>query len=217
MQIAATNPSPPIARVAPTQTRSENEARPDPEGESARGEQTDRSESDAQRGPLELTEAEQAQVRELQQRDREVRAHELAHVAAGGAYVTAPASYQYEVGPDGRRYAVGGEVSIDTSVPSDPEEALAKAQIIQRAALAPVDPSAQDYQVAAKARQMAIEARSELAAERLEETSSAGERAEGERGPDQSDEAGVAAAAADRVPLVTEQSLAPQTRFSLFA
>ena len=170
-------------------------------------------EADASRGPLELTEAEEALVRELQQRDREVRAHELAHVVAGGRYVTRPASYDYQTGPDGRRYAVGGEVSIDTSVPADPEEALAKAETIERAALAPVDPSPQDYQVAARARQMAAEARRELAAERL--------GSDGSESDEQMAETDVArrgdSPQPDNVQLVTQDSLLPTSSFSVFA
>jgi hypothetical protein len=182
----------------------------------ARTQDGERTEAGTDRGPLELTEAEQALVRDLQQRDREVRAHELAHVAAGGPYVTRPATYQYQVGPDGRRYAVGGEVSIDTSVPSDPEEAITKAQIIQRAALAPIDPSPQDYQVAAQARQMETEARRELAAERLEEIRADADPDEIDAEPDPP--AGVAASVAgNRLALETEESLAPNSRFSLFA
>lgn len=107
-------------------------------------------------------EAEQAVVRELAARDREVRQHEMAHQMAGGQY-TGGATYTFERGPDGVMYAVGGEVSIDTSpVPGDPEATLQKAQTIERAAMAPADPSPQDLRVAASARAMAAEARAEL-------------------------------------------------------
>ena len=45
-------------------------------------------------------------------------------------------SYEYETGPDGARYAVAGEVSMDLSpVAGDPSATLAKMQIVQRAAL----------------------------------------------------------------------------------
>lgn len=221
MLIAATTPLPPVPATGMARVRSESSEpvdQPpiqDQESES-RTERSDRAEDSAQRGPLDLTEVEQALVRQLQQRDREVRAHELAHVAAGGPYVTRPASYQYQVGPDGRRYAVGGEVSIDTSVPSDPEEALAKAQIIQRAALAPINPSAQDYQVAAQARQMEAEARQELASERLEEIRSDDDPGRPEPDADPAD-SGSALIASDGLALATEQSVAPTSRFSLFA
>ncbi|MBK1692989.1 hypothetical protein CKO33_12570 [Ectothiorhodospira mobilis] len=100
----------------------------------------------------------------LRQRDREVRTHEQAHMAAGGGLVNGGATYSYQQGPDGRRYAVGGEVSIDTSRPADPEEAIRKARQIARAALAPAEPSGQDYRVAARARLMEAEARRDLQA-----------------------------------------------------
>src|SRR5690606_18669390 len=51
----------------------------------------------------------QLEVLELSQRDREVRSHELAHAAVGGQYAGSP-SYSFTRGPDGRRYAVAGEV-----------------------------------------------------------------------------------------------------------
>jgi len=112
--------------------------------------------------PHGLTEAEQQQVRELQQRDAEVRAHEAAHLAAAGGLATSGANYQYQTGPDGRSYAVGGDVSIDTSKGNTPEETIAKAQAIRAAAMAPSDPSPQDQRVAARAAAMLAEAQREL-------------------------------------------------------
>lgn len=110
----------------------------------------------------EVEQKELEQTRELAQRDREVRAHEQTHAAIGGQYASAP-SYTYERGPDGRLYAVEGEVSIDTSpVPNDPQATLEKAEIIQRAALSVAEPSAADRAAAADARAMAVEARAEL-------------------------------------------------------
>lgn len=118
----------------------------------------------------ELTDEEKKQVEALKARDAEVRAHERAHSQAGGQYVRGGASYSYQTGPDGKRYAVGGEVSIDTSeVPDDPEATIRKAQTVRRAALAPAQPSTQDQRVAAQASQMENEARSDLRAERAEE------------------------------------------------
>jgi hypothetical protein len=111
----------------------------------------------------ELNEEEKAQVEELRARDREVRAHETAHKAAAGSYARGSAQFTFEDGPDGRRYAVGGEVSIDTSkVSGDPEATIRKAQTIRRAANAPAQPSGQDRSVAAQATQMESQARSEL-------------------------------------------------------
>lgn len=111
----------------------------------------------------------QEEIRALAQRDREVRAHEQAHLAVGGQYA-GPVSYDYQRGPDGRQYAVGGSVAIDISpIPNDPDATLQKMQQVQRAALAPAEPSAQDLAVAAQAAQQATEARAELAQERLTE------------------------------------------------
>ncbi len=95
-----------------------------------------------------------------------MRAHEMAHVAAGGSLVRSGASFSYAIGPDGQRYAVGGEVGIDTSPGRSPEETLDKAARIRAAALAPADPSPQDRQVAAMATRMAMQASMELALRR---------------------------------------------------
>lgn len=107
---------------------------------------------------------EQAQVIEdLATTDREVRSHEQAHLAAAGRYARSAPSYEYVTGPDGRYYAVGGEVSIDiSSVPGDPEATIQKAQTVRAAALAPADPSSQDRAVAAAATQLEAQASTEL-------------------------------------------------------
>ncbi len=108
-----------------------------------------------------LTPEEQKTVQELKARDIEVRAHEQAHAAVGGQYAGSP-QYDYQTGPDGKRYAVGGSVSIDVSAESDPKATIQKMQIVKRAAMAPAEPSAQDYKVAAAATQKEQEARAEL-------------------------------------------------------
>jgi len=103
------------------------------------------------------------QLQELKSRDREVRAHEQAHLSAAGSYATSGARLTTERGSDGKQYATSGEVSIDTSpVSGDPQKTIAKAEVIQRAALAPAQPSAQDRSVAAQAAQMETQARAEV-------------------------------------------------------
>lgn len=120
-------------------------------------------------GPDGLTEAERKEVQKLKQRDREVRAHEAAHKAAGGSLASAP-SYETVTGPDGRSYAVSGEVKIDTSpVPNNPEATIRKMEIVRRAALAPSQPSAQDRQVAADAAAKIQQARAEKREQDAEE------------------------------------------------
>lgn len=117
----------------------------------------------------ELSAAQQRELAQLKQRDEQVRAHEQAHISAGGDLITARASYTFETGPDDKRYAVGGEVRIDTSEGRTAEETIARAERIRAAALAPADPSPQDRQVAAMAERMAAEARQTLNAQQGED------------------------------------------------
>lgn len=128
-------------------------------------------------GGPDLSVAERRAVAQLQAIDRRVRAHEQAHIAAGAGVVRGGASFEYQQGPDGRRYAVAGEVPIDNSPARDPEATIAKARQIRRAALAPADPSAQDRRVAAQARAMEAEARAELREQRRAEQGGEGEGA----------------------------------------
>ena len=97
-----------------------------------------------------LTSEQKKQVDELKRRDLEVRTHEQAHVAAAAGMAGAPV-YEYQTGPDGVSYAVGGHVDIKTSGSSDPAQALREAEILKRAATAPAEPSPQDEAVAARA------------------------------------------------------------------
>lgn len=117
-----------------------------------------------------LSDDEARLLRELEQTDAEVRQHEQAHIAAGGAYVTHGARYEYRQGPDGQRYAVGGEVGIDVSPDSKPEQTIRKMQTVRAAALAPSQPSSQDRSVAASASQQESQARMEMRAAQSEES-----------------------------------------------
>ncbi|GJM25646.1 MAG: hypothetical protein DHS20C16_20610 [Phycisphaerae bacterium] len=117
----------------------------------------------------ELTDEERQQVEELKKRDAEVRRHEQAHKAAAGGHAKGGPSYSYQTGPDGRQYAVGGEVKIDTSeVSGDPDATIRKMRQIQRAANAPAEPSSQDRQVAAQAAAKLQAAQREKSAEQAE-------------------------------------------------
>ena len=122
------------------------------------------SKEQPQQSSQQLSADEKKQVEQLKRRDSEVKRHEQAHKAAAGQFASGGPSYEYQTGPDGKQYAVGGEVQIDTSeVPNDPQATIQKAQQIKRAALAPKDPSAQDRNVAAEASKMESKARQELA------------------------------------------------------
>ena len=117
-----------------------------------------------QRQALQQIQAQQL-IRQLRVRDREVRAHEAAHAAAGADLTGAP-SFTYQQGPDGNSYAIGGEVAINTSrIQGDAAATLARAEKVRRAALAPVTPSAQDMHIATMASRMAVEARAAIAAQ----------------------------------------------------
>ncbi len=123
-----------------------------------------REELEQARRQGELDAQERAKLEEIQrlaERDREVRNHEQAHQAVGGQYA-GPVSYNFVQGPDGRRYAVSGEVSIDLSPADSPERTIAKMEQVRRAAMAPAEPSPADLQVAAEATQLMLDARSEL-------------------------------------------------------
>lgn len=116
-----------------------------------------------------LTREEILQLAELKKRDRAVRSHEQAHMTAAAGIVTKGMSFSYQKGPDGRRYAVGGEVQIDVSKEGTPNETIAKMQKVRAAALAPVQPSSQDRRVAASATTKMSQAKMELRAEQMEE------------------------------------------------
>lgn len=99
-------------------------------------------------------------IMKLQARDSEVRAHESAHMAAGSG-IAGDASFTYQKGPDGREYAIGGEVPIDMSTGSNPKETQAKMQKVRAAALAPATPSPQDIKIASTASMLEMRARLE--------------------------------------------------------
>ncbi len=112
------------------------------------------------------SEKEREVVEKLRKIDRKVRAHEMAHLIAGGPYVRGGPYYKYITGPDGKRYAVAGEVKIDTSEEKDPEKTIRKMEVVRRAALAPADPSPTDRRVAAEASAKEARARMKLMEEK---------------------------------------------------
>ncbi|HYG89142.1 MAG TPA: putative metalloprotease CJM1_0395 family protein [Azospirillum sp.] len=123
-----------------------------------------------------LTDEQQKQVTKLKEIDAKVRQHEQAHQAAGSGH-TGSASYSYQEGPDGKRYAVGGEVPIDTGSERTPEATIRKMEAVKRAALAPADPSPQDLRVAAQAEMQKVRAQQELSAQAVDEHAGWGEAA----------------------------------------
>lgn len=102
-----------------------------------------------------------AEVRKLELTEQEVIAHEQAHKSVGGD-VTGPISYTYTTGPDDKRYINGGEVSINASEGSTPEETIQILEKVRAAALAPAQPSPQDLRVASSAASQIQQTRMEI-------------------------------------------------------
>ena len=171
ISIPASTPSSEVGlgRSAPARAESGVAASSAAAGESAvaepeADEETSKTGKSALAGEQELSEEEQQEVEELKARDREVRQHEQAHSAAGGQYTRGGPQYEYTSGPDGKRYATGGEVSIDVSkVADNPRATIGKMQVVYRAAMAPAEPSSADRAIAGEAKQKEAEARRELA------------------------------------------------------
>jgi len=153
---ASSNPNNPVTATTPIETA-------DAKQTANRNAQAEGQNANKQ----ELTNTDYRILAELKKTDREVHAHEQAHLAAAGGLARGGANFGYTKGPDGQRYAVSGEVSIDTSPGANPEATLLKAQRIQAAALAPAQPSSADRAIASGASQMAASARAELLAKRL--------------------------------------------------
>ncbi|MEO2267760.1 putative metalloprotease CJM1_0395 family protein [Pseudoalteromonas sp. YIC-656] len=139
------------------------------EEQRAVGERDEESSQEGSSEDKEQQRKEQQQIEELAARDQEVRMHEQAHASVGGRYAGSP-SYEYQRGPDGKSYAVGGEVPIDISeVPGDPRATIEKMQQVRSAALAPAEPSGADRSIASEATRKLAQAQTELANQNDEE------------------------------------------------
>ncbi|MDA3901530.1 MAG: putative metalloprotease CJM1_0395 family protein [Spirochaetes bacterium] len=110
-----------------------------------------------------LNDARQRQLDELKQRDRYVREHEASHIGSPGVLQYGAPSYNYQIGPDGRPYAIGGSVTLGTRPSKDPEDVRANAAALRKAALANSDPSSQDLAAASAATDMEMQADRQLA------------------------------------------------------
>jgi hypothetical protein len=138
------------------------EAEPEGSLQNAKAEGSKLVGKEDEKAPDELTEQKQHKVEDLKRRDAEVRSHEQAHSSAGGPYASSP-RLQFTRGPDGKFYAVAGEVSIDTSaIAGNPQATIRKMQQVKRAALAPHEPSSQDRRVAAEADRKILQARQQI-------------------------------------------------------
>jgi len=87
-------------------------------------------------------------LEKFKNKDAEIRTHEQVHASIG--HTTAPISYSYQQGPDGKMYAVGGSVRLETSMPDDPKAAAFKLDMLQKAASAPSNTSGADNAIASQ-------------------------------------------------------------------
>lgn len=134
----------------------------------AADQQASEQQQDKKPQPSQLTPQEQKVVDSLEARHTEVVIHEQAHASVGGQYAGQP-SYGYERGPDGKRYAVSGEVPISVSpVAGDPQATIQKMRQVRAAALAPQSPSVADRRIAAEATRQLNAAYSELSSSKRE-------------------------------------------------
>lgn len=62
-----------------------------------------------------------AEIRRLKMWEDHVKDHERQHQLVGGEFAGSP-SYTYTIGPDGKRYISGGEVSMYIPAGSSPED-----------------------------------------------------------------------------------------------
>lgn len=93
----------------------------------------------------------------------EIYSHEMAHKTAGGALAGSIVIEKNEEG-----IPVGGHVAIKMPAldPNNPQKTIDDANIVITAALAPGNPSDQDYKVAAQARQIKAQAQGMLSGDK---------------------------------------------------
>ncbi len=101
--------------------------------------------------PGRLTLEEQRTVEDMRRRDSTVRQEEQTQAAQAGQFAGAPI-YEYQVGPDNKRYAVAGEVPVSIPDPSSDPATLERAlDVLSQAATSPAATSAQEFMAAQQA------------------------------------------------------------------
>lgn len=85
----------------------------------------------------------------------EIYAHELAHKSAGGSLA---GSIVIERNSDGIPFAGHVDIKMPSLNPNNPDKTINDANTVIRSAMAPSDPSDQDYRVAAQAQSIKMQA-----------------------------------------------------------
>jgi len=117
-----------------------------------------------------LTAADEAVIRGLKKLERDLMGREMDQARVGGG-VTGRGQHVVETGPDGERYVTDGDTSPSIIRGGSPEQQLARARAVRRAAMAPASPSSKDLAVANEAARLERAAQKELE----EQTSSVNE------------------------------------------
>jgi hypothetical protein len=102
-----------------------------------------------------------AVVQKLKTMDSRVRMQERSQAAAGANLSGSPI-YDYRTGPDGRRYAVAGEVAIAVRAGATPEATIGRARSARSVALGSARPSLGERAAAESARRLEQLARHEM-------------------------------------------------------
>ncbi|MDP8209147.1 MAG: putative metalloprotease CJM1_0395 family protein [Candidatus Electryonea clarkiae] len=105
---------------------------------------------------------EKEKIRDLKERDKKVREREQEHQRLAGNLTDGTPVYRYEIGPDGKQYAVEGHTNIRVREGRTPEKRLRNAERAERAARAGGAVTPQSSQIAFEAGQEASKARKEI-------------------------------------------------------
>mgnify|MGYP002862147563 CR=1 FL=1 len=118
-----------------------------------------------------ISDEEQLALQKLKKRDQEVRTHEGQHMSNPELTAIGGPNYTYTIGPDGKPYITGGNVTVSTGAIKDPDDAIRKARAMQNASLSVGEPSTQDLAAAGAASAMEMDAVVEKASENKEKNS----------------------------------------------
>ena len=106
-----------------------------------------------------------ADNRALERHESSVISHVQAHLSSGGSLVSSP-SYLYTTTTEGSRFISSGDVSFKMySVNNDPSAQIELAKSIEKAALAPIDPTPHDRSVSVLAQTLGSHAQRVLKAQ----------------------------------------------------
>lgn len=108
------------------------------------------------------------EIEELKTYEKMVIAHERTHMIVGGGIAGAP-SYTYTIGPDGKKYVSGGNVTMRIPQANSFENMIRNLKRVKAAATAPSNPSPQDMQTAAIASAREASIKTEYAIKKAKE------------------------------------------------